>query len=198
MSVRVDPLNWLLSGRLGLELESQVWKFISVQFVPMFIVNDQPPYLNLNLSGVPNTLYQKSGGVGALAGTSVGAGFWLNGRPMEGYVLRAELTNYVIDYDSRDAQGPIDHVQYIDRAFQVLIGSHSKWGPVTLAGTFGLGTMLKRQNRCIEDGTPTTSGCANTKELSMVVTRDRANVVNLHDWTYPIVLVVRISLGVVF
>jgi hypothetical protein len=201
MSIRLDPLNWLLRGQLGLELESQVWKFLSVQLVPMFVVNDQPPYLNLNMSGVPNTLYQKSGGVGALAGTSVGVGFWLNGKPLEGYVLRTELTNYVIDYDSRDQNGPIDHVQYVDRAFQVLIGSHSKWGPVTLAGTFGLGTMRNRQNRCLPNGTilsATSSGCANNKELSMAFTRVPGDVVNLHDWTYPIVLVVRISLGVVF
>jgi hypothetical protein len=199
MSIRIDPLNWLLSGQLGLELESQVWKFMSVQLIPMFIVNDQPPYLNLNLSGVPNTLYQKSGGIGALAGTSVGVGFWLNGKPMEGYVLRAELTDYVIDYEARDQTGVIDKAEYIQRAFEVLIGSHSKWGPVTLAGTFGLGSMLNRQNRCRTDSGWATSGCENNKELSMAVTKTApVQYVNLHDWTYPIVLVVRISLGVVF
>ena len=32
----------------------------------------------------------------------------------------------------------------------------------------------------------------------MLVTKDPANVVNLHDWTYPITLTMRISLGVVF
>jgi hypothetical protein len=208
MSVRIDPLNWLLFGRLGFELECQVWKFISIELVPMFVVNDQPPALNLNLSGLPNTLYQKSAGIGALAGTSIGAGFWFNGKPMEGYVLRAELTDYVINYDSRDpTSGPIDHVQYVDRQFQVLIGSHSKWGPVTLAGTFGIGTMLNRQNRCFTGNTvatASTSGCPNNKELSIAATnRDPVNgvpmtVVNLHDWTYPITLNMRISLGVVF
>lgn len=199
MSVRVDPLNWLLWGRLGVELESQIWKFISVELVPVFVVNDQPPYLNLNLSGVPNTLYQKSGGWGSLAGASLGVGFWFDGKPMEGYVLRAELTDYVFDYDSRDENGPIDHVRYVDREFQVLLGSHSKWGPVTLAGAFGLGTMLNRQNRCfLSNGTASTSGCTNSKELSIAATKQPLNVVNLHDWTYPAVLVFRISLGVVF
>jgi hypothetical protein len=205
ISIRIDPLNWLLMGRLGFELESQVWKFISVEFIPMFVVNDQPPVLNLNLSGLPNTLYQKSGGIGALAGASIGVGFWLNGKPMEGYVLRAELTDYVINYDSRDQAGPIDHVQYLDRQFQVLIGSHSKWGPFTLAGTFGIGTMLNRQNRCFTGDTVDThseTGCPNNKQLLMAVIRpDSLNpigVVNLHDWTYPITLNMRISLGVVF
>lgn len=203
MSIRIDPLNWLLSGRLGFELESQVWKFISVEFIPMFIVNDQPPFLNLNLSGVPNNLYQKSGGIGALAGAAAGVGFWFSGKPMEGYVLRAEFTDYVVDYESRDAQGPIDKkVETVERAFEVLIGSHSKWGPFTLAGTIGLGSMLNHQNRCVPGATAasaTTSGCANRKELSMAVTRNSPpDVVNLHDWTYPIVLVFRLSLGVVF
>jgi hypothetical protein len=203
MSIRIDPLNWLLSGRLGFELESQVWKFISFEVIPMFVVNDQPPFLNLNLSGVPNNLYQKSGGIGALAGASAGVGFWFSGKPMEGYVLRAEFTDYVVDYESRDAQGPIDNkVETVERAFEVLIGSHSKWGPFTLAGTFGLGSMLNRQNRCLPASNhyiPTTSGCDNQKELSIAVTRNSPpDVVNLHDWTYPIVLVFRLSLGVVF
>jgi len=204
MSIRIDPLNWLLFGRLGVELESQVWKFISVEFIPMFVVNDQPPSLNLNLSRVPNNLYQKSGGVGALAGASAGVGFWFSGKPMEGYVLRAEFTDYIVDYESHDARGPIDSkVESVERAFEVLIGSHSKWGPFTLAGTFGLGSMLNRQNRCLLP-TPTgyksaTSGCDNQKEQSIAVTRDSPpGVVNLHDWTYPIVLVFRLSLGVVF
>jgi len=203
MSVRVDPFNWLLAGRLGFELESQVWKFISVELVPVFIVNDQPPYLNLNLIGVPNTLRQKSAGLGALAGTSVGVGFWLNGTPMEGYVLRAEITNYSINYDTA-----IDHVNYIEREFQVLIGQHSKWGPFTIAGTFGIGSMLNKHERCfaenaIDASAPQTSGCPNSKQMLLGVTPSgglpgNMGVINLNGWAYPIDLVLRISLGVVF
>ena len=203
MSVRVDPFNWLLAGRLGFELESQVWKFISVELVPIFIVNDQPPYLNLNLIGVPNTLRQKSAGIGALAGTSVGVGFWLNGTPMEGYVLRAEITNYSINKDTA-----IDHVNYVEREFQVMIGQHSKWGPFTIAGTFGIGSMLNKHERCfaenaIDAGSPQTSGCPNSKQMLLGVTPSgglpgNMGVINLNGWAYPIDLVLRISLGVVF
>jgi hypothetical protein len=203
MSVRVDPFNWLLAGRLGFELESQVWKFISVEFVPEFIVNDQPPYLNLNFIGVPNTLRQKSAGIGALAGTSVGVGFWLNGTPMEGYVLRAEFTNYAIDYDTA-----IDHVAYVEREFQVLLGQHSKWGPFTLAGTFGIGSMLNKHQRCFSsDFSPQsaqTSGCPNSKQMLLAVTPSNVatgnpmGLINLNGWAYPVDLVLRISLGVVF
>ncbi|MGC4067514.1 MAG: hypothetical protein QM784_23290 [Polyangiaceae bacterium] len=78
-SVRVDPLNWLLAGRLGFELESELWKFISVEVIPVFVVNEKPPLLNL--SGIPDTLRQQSNGVGALAGASIGAGFWLMESP---------------------------------------------------------------------------------------------------------------------
>ena len=204
MSVRIDPFNWLLAGRLGFELESQVWKFISVELVPQFIVNDQPPYLNLNLIGVPNTLRQKSAGWGALAGTSVGVGFWLNGTPMEGYVLRAEITDYSIDYDTAG----IDHVNYVEREFQVLFGQHSKWGPFTLAGTFGIGTMLNKHERCfaadaIDATAPQTSGCPNDKQMLLAVTPSggtpgNVGMINLNGWAYPIDLVLRISLGVVF
>ncbi len=203
MSIRLDPFNWLLAGRLGFELESQVWKFISVELVPVFIVNDQPPYLNLNLIGVPDTLRQKSAGIGALAGTSVGVGFWLNGTPMEGYVLRAEITNYSIDYDTA-----IDHVNYIEREFQVLFGQHSKWGPFTIAGTFGIGSMLNKHERCFADtaidaSAPQTSGCPNNKQMLLGVTPSgglagNMGVINLNGWAYPIDLVLRISLGVVF
>lgn len=196
-SVRLDPFNWLLAGRLGLELESQVWKFISVELVPVFIVNDQPPYLNLGFAGVPNTLYQKSAGIGALAGTSVGVGFWLNGKPMEGYVLRAELTDYAITYDAHDNLGPIDQFKYVERYFQVLLGSHSKWGPFTLAGTFGLGTALNKVQRCFIDNAAVTSGCPNSKNAELMVTR-LGDTVNLNQWSYPIDIVVRISLGVAF
>jgi hypothetical protein len=204
MSVRVDPFNWLLAGRLGFELEAQVWKFISVELVPVFIVNDQPPYLNLNLIGVPNTLRQKSAGLGALAGTSIGVGFWLGGTPMEGYVLRAELTDYAINYDSA-----IDHVRYVEREFQVLFGQHSKWGPFTLAGTFGIGSMLNKHERCFADNaintnSAQTSGCVNSKQMLFAVTPFNGatgqpmGVINLNGWAYPIDLVLRISLGVVF
>lgn len=203
MSVRIDPFNWLLAGRLGFELESQVWKFISVELVPQFVVNDQPPYLNLNLIGVPNTLRQKSAGIGALAGTSIGVGFWLNGTPMEGYVLRAELTDYSIDYDTGS-----DHVNYVEREFQVLLGQHSKWGPFTLAGTFGIGSMLNKHERCFGSDfstqTAQTSGCPNSKQMLLAVTPPVAaagqpmGVINLNGWAYPIDLVLRISLGVVF
>ncbi len=206
ISVRVDPFNWLLAGRLGFEIESQVWKFISVELVPQFVVNDQPPYLNLNLIGVPNTLRQKSAGIGALAGTSVGVGFWLNGTPMEGYVLRAELTDYSIDYDT-----DIDHVNYVEREFQVLFGQHSKWGPFTIAGTFGIGSMLNKHERCFSDNynynsttlSPQTSGCPNGKQMLLAVTPNDATsgqpgAINLNGWAYPIDLVLRISLGVVF
>jgi hypothetical protein len=204
ISVRVDPFNWLLAGRLGFEIESQVWKFISVELVPQFIVNDQPPYLNLNLIGVPNTLRQKSAGIGALAGTSVGVGFWLNGTPMEGYVLRAELTNYSINYDT-----DFDHVNYVEREFQVLFGQHSKWGPFTIAGTFGIGSMLNKHERCFSDNysslalSPQTSGCPNGKQMLLAVTPNelasgQPGVINLNGWAYPIDLVLRISLGVVF
>ena len=42
-SVRVDMLNWLLLGRFRVELEATVWKFISVQLVPVFVTTAADP-----------------------------------------------------------------------------------------------------------------------------------------------------------
>ena len=33
--VRIDPFNWLLEGRLGLELEIGILKFMSFEMVPV-------------------------------------------------------------------------------------------------------------------------------------------------------------------
>ena len=100
----------------------------------------------------------------------------------------------------------IDHFKYIEREFQVLFGSHSKWGPVTLAGTFGLGTALKKEQRCFTGSDPkttaVTSGCENSKQALIAIVpgpiSNQDGVANLNGWAYPIDLLFRISLGVVF
>ena len=63
-SVRMDPFNWLLEGRLGLELEVGLLNWLSVEFVPVFVVNDQPPAFNF--SGREDPLTQESNGLGRI------------------------------------------------------------------------------------------------------------------------------------
>jgi hypothetical protein len=194
-SVRVDPLNWLIQGRLGFELEVEVWEFISFELVPVFVVNDSPP--SFNLRGREDTVTQHSNGIGALSGASFGAGFWLNGKPFEGNVLRVVLTNYGYEYRAEDSTGPIDSLEHTERHFYGMFGSHHKWGFFTLAFAFGLGVELNQQERCYDSATGgfTDSGCDG--ELQLLVGRDNT-IMDLNSFLHPIQVTGRISLGFVF
>ena len=146
-SVRVDPFNWLLYGILGFELEVETpLEFVSVELVPVFVVNDQPPMFSL--SGRDDVLSRQSDGIGALAGTSLGLGFWLGGEAFEGYVLRAVFTNYGYGYKASDADGVFDQVTHVERIFYGMLGSVSRYGAFTIAGGFGLGVDLNKEKRC--------------------------------------------------
>src|SRR6187399_2162947 len=93
-SLRADPIHWLLGGRLPLEIEVQPLKalrFLTVQVVPIFVTWSSPPALNLQ--GREDNLTQHSNGWGPVSGASFGLGFWLGGKPFQGYVLRAAYTN---------------------------------------------------------------------------------------------------------
>lgn len=199
-SVRVDPLNWLLEGRLGFELEMEIPGVpISGEVVPVFVVNNEPP--TLNLGGVPDNVSQHSNGLGALSGASIGLGFWLSGKVLEGYVLRAIFTNYGYEYRAEDGLGRFDEATRTERQFIGMLGSHSRWGPITLATGIGLGVELNEQQRCIQqDASVTNSGCDG--ELQMLATRPDANgnfeIIDLNEAFHPVVLTGRISLGVVF
>jgi len=195
-SVRMDPFNWLLEGRLGLEMEVGLLKFMSLELVPVFVVNDQPP--SLNFSGIEDTLHQDSNGLGALAGTSVSLGFWLEGKALQGYVLRAILTNYSYTYSTEDDIGPLDEVDHVERHFYGYFGSHSRWGAFTLAGGIGLGVELNKESRCFPSNATsandaTDSGC---DEQQIVVQRSPVSIANLNSPTHPIQLMFRFSLGI--
>lgn len=198
-SVRIDPLNWILAGRLGVQLESQVWKFISVELVPVFVVNDSPPELNMHT--LSSALTQHSNGLGPISGTSIGAGFWLNGKPFRGTVLRVIFTNYGYSYKTNDNSGNlIDQVDHTERQLYGYIGSAARWGFFTIAGGIGLGVELNNQQRCFPSGAtigqPTTSNCKG--ELDIALDKNLQNVANLNGPLHPAYLMARLSLGVVF
>jgi hypothetical protein len=188
-AVRIDPLNWLLGGRLGIELEVQLWDFITFETVPMFVTESEP--ILFNLSNHEDTLSQHSDGLGALAGATLGVGFWLEGEPFEGYVLRAELTNYAFSYHSDDDAGPIDSADHVERHFYGMIGSFNRWGVFHMGGVLGIGTELNRESRC-----PPGLNC-DSEEFIILIDRE-GNAANLQSWSYPIELTVRFSLGLAF
>jgi hypothetical protein len=196
-SVRMDPFNWLLQGRLGIEAEVGLLDFMSFELVPIFVVNDQPPAINFR--GLDSELTQHSNGIGSMSGASFGLGFWLEGKPFEGHVLRAILTDYSYTYETNDDAGKIDSVDHTERHFYGYFGSHSRWGFFTIAGGIGLGDELNKSERCFKDGvTPfqaTDQKCDGQNLIAL--DRNASNVADLNGALHPVYIMGRISLGFV-
>jgi hypothetical protein len=194
ISVRVDPFNFLLEGRLGVELEVELSKYFTAELVPVFVTTQSPPMLNYS-TYEKSSLHQESNGWGPLAGAALGTGIWFGGKPLNGYVLRVGLTNYAYTYKTTAPAN--DSVSHTDRQLYVMFGSHSRWGVFTLAYGFGLGYELNQQNRCFDDfGKPTTN-CPKD-QLLIKLNADGTSVGDLHGYLYPFDLLARFSLGVVF
>jgi hypothetical protein len=200
-SVRIDPFNWLLHGKLGFELEVGVLDFMSIELVPEFVVNEQPPSFNF-FAGREDPLYRESDGIGPISGTSIGLGFWLEGKALHGYVLRAILTNYSYHYVARDAAGEFDNVSHVERHFYGFFGSNAVWGVFTLGGGIGLGVELNKETRCFENdaaATPTRSGCPDSELLIKAdrnATAASGPLVDLSGGLGGVQILGRISLGV--
>ncbi len=206
ISIRLDPFNWLLEGRLGLELEVEVWEFLSAEVVPVFVANTEPP--SFNLRGRDDVLSQHSNGLGPLAGASIGAGFWLMGTPFKGYFLRAIFTNYGYTYRSSDDLGRIDQVSHTERHLMAMFGSQHNFGPFSISAGIGLGYELNQQERCFADnvsnlGDAQRRDCDN--ELHIALDRpenlspgERLPIADLNGPFHPIYLGGRISLGFTF
>jgi hypothetical protein len=196
-SARIDPFNWLLEGRMGLELEVGLLDFMTVELVPVFVVTAEPP--TLNLDGTPSELRQESNGLGPISGASLDVGFWLDGTAFHGYVIRVGITNYGYTYRTEDDAGDIDEVDAVERVAFAMFGSQMNWGPFTLAGGIGLGVHLNRDERCFPDGATSvtqaqTSDCDD--ELQIATRSDVQQVADLHGGFYPVELLGRFSLGI--
>jgi hypothetical protein len=201
-SIRFDPFTWLLEGRLPLELEVVVWKFISIEMVPVFVANTTPP--SFHFAGRDSPISQHSNGLGPISGASLGAGFWFLGEPFNGYVIRALFTNYGYTYEAKDSAGVVfDKVNHTERWFELLIGSQTRFSFFTIGGAIGLGYELNQDQRCIVNGgLPTvaaaTSGCPDSDELQIRASRDGSSVADLNGGLHPFYIVGRFSLGVAF
>jgi hypothetical protein len=199
--VRIDPFLWLLDGKLALELEVGLVKFMSVELVPLFVVNEQPPTFNYFV-GRDDPISRESDGIGPLAGTSIGLGFWLSKKPLEGSVIRAIFTNYAYHYTAKDERGEFDNVSHVERHLYGYFGSHSTWGAFTLAGGFGIGADLNHEERCFKNDPPeytaTRQGCDG--DLLIKAARPppagALPVADLNGGLGGVELLVRISVGV--
>jgi hypothetical protein len=129
-SFRVDLLNSLFSGRLRLELEVGLWKFISFEMVPAFVVRDSRFDVD-----APHNLTQSANGLGPISGASFGLGFWPGGRPLKGFVLRLIFTNYGYTYETTEESILIDKVSFTERRlYEFSIGDGGKKRKKTCRG----------------------------------------------------------------
>ena len=194
ISARADPFNFLLGGRLSIELEVELSKYLSLELVPVFVVIKSPPMLNY-ATYEKSSLHQESNGWGPLAGAALDLGIWFAGKPLQGYVLRAGLTNYAYTYVTTPPAN--DTVSHTSRELYVLLGSHNRWSAITLAYAFGLGYELNQQNRCFDSFGNATSDCPKD-QLLIKLDQTGSSVADLHGYLYPFDFLVRFSLGVVF
>ena len=210
-AVRVDPFNAILAGRMGLELEIQLYKFITAELVPIFVVWQKPPLFNWIERDTD--VHQESTGLGPISGASIGIGFWLEGKPFRGYVLRGVLTDYGYKYVAKDELGVIDHANMVERRLFASFGSYSKFGVFTIGGEIGIGAELNRRRRCFDpygaglavEGSPTpavpSTNCKDEAQLQIQrasLPNNPFPVADLRGFPYPVVLEGRISLGFVF
>jgi hypothetical protein len=204
-SVRLDPLNWILEGQLGFELEVGLAKWLTLETVPMFVTDESPPLLNLG--GGDSRIYQHSNGLGPLAGATLGVNFWPS-RAFKGYVIRTGLINYGLSYETKDDAGnQVDSVSHTKREFYAMFGSMERWGAFTLAGGFGLGYDLNKESRCFPTDKTTFNASdakpGNCDEIQIAVPagvdslgRKLVAPIPVTPFTYPWEILARISLGV--
>lgn len=197
LSFRVDPFNWLLEGRFGVEAEAALLGFMTVELVPVLVVNEKPP--TFNFAGAPSELRQESNGIGPLSGGAIDVGFWLDGTPLRGYVIRVGITNESYAYHADDDIGEIDSVEHTERRAFAMFGSHMRWGAFTIAGGIGLGMELNEEERCFPQGATsasqaTTSGCKG--QLLLAIDRASLDAVDLNGGLHPMYLMGRFSLGI--
>ncbi len=188
---------------------------MTVEFMPTFVVWQTAP--TFNLRGRKDNVHQEGDLAGALAGGRIGLGFWVQGKVMEGYVLRlvysGERYRYVAEYQNPDAFGELeDAATQINRRMYFFFGSHRRWGFFTLGGGIGIGIEMNKQPRCFGPTVdPTSPPQATTSkefcksqpdidgdEFFISLDENRSEILDVNGSLHPVYLEARFSLGVVF
>lgn len=199
-SIRVDPLNWIIYGKLGFELEFEVFEWLTLETVPVFVVMQEPVFL-------ADDVKQYSDGLGPLAGASLSAGFWLEGDSFRGTVLRLGITSYAYRYETIGQRGEPQEGEVFDTAklsqtrVVFMLGSGRKIGYFTLAGGFGIEYELGHDKRCAVQTPnamfqPSTKTC-DSGQFELLRRSSQRDVENLRGPLFPFDFSVRFSLGFV-
>ena len=148
-SLRADPLEILVEGQLGLQFEVRIAQGLSLEFVPIFLLSSTPLAWDLLAFNFRNDrVSQHSNGIGPLAGAAIGVGIWFGGRPFHGPVLRLQLTNYGIEYQSKLGDTVIDSAVFTERRLGLSFGRAYRLGPIIFELSAGLRYELNGAERC--------------------------------------------------
>jgi hypothetical protein len=134
MSIRLQALD-LLFGSIGGELEYAFAGPVSIGLAPQYIFADWRQNSSIGLKG-------KGSGVTA------DLGFWIEGRPLRGYFLKARLSYSSVTFKSYQPDGVTELAteDVPETILGVMFGSQSIYaGWFTVSGGFGIGYNLKNE-----------------------------------------------------
>jgi hypothetical protein len=136
MSIRLQALD-LLFGTLGGELEYAFAGPVSIGIAPQYVFADWRQNSSIGVKG------KGAGIIGEL-------GFWIEGRPLRGYYLKARLQHTSVTFHSYQPDG-VTEIQSVDvpeTIVGVMFGSQSIYaGWFTVSGGFGIGYDLKADDK---------------------------------------------------
>jgi hypothetical protein len=175
---------------------------MTIETVPMFVVNDTPPLLDFSRYDV--NIAQHSGGLGPLAGATLGVNFWLNGkRPLKGSFLGVGITNYTLDYEAFEADGTTraDFISHTERQLYFFYGSFARYGAFIIGGGIGFGYDVNNETQCLASNTfPPEREPGNCDAIQLAVpdpgNSSRAVAFDVTGFLYPWDLMTRFSLGI--
>ncbi|MFW5739379.1 MAG: hypothetical protein ACOC1F_03325 [Myxococcota bacterium] len=172
LSLRFDPLSWILRGRPALEVEYLLLDWLTVEAAPM--LGTQPMiYDEFDQSGV---------------GFGASLGFWLDGDAFSGYVLRPLMQINAMHYET-DYEGPLNENEHTDIEHTEvrvggMLGGHNRWNFFTIA--WGIGLTVD----------------TNADDSEKTLRWDENNAAKIHDFgqvfSPKVDIISRLSLGVIF
>lgn len=203
-AVQVDPLEFLLEGRFGPHVEIPVLTdYLTLEFTPLFVTSSEPLSLGrvTALNFRDGAILQESAGIGPLAGLALGVGLWLSGEAFRGHVIRAQITNYGIEYLSNYEESIMDSAVFVERRLSLTFGTAYRWGPVMLEAAGGLSYELNTVARCVERNTSNGDvrvgdvGCGREFQLATTPTTS-GDPVNVFAGMHPLAITGRLTIGI--
>jgi hypothetical protein len=148
MSVRFNVFD-LIFGQVSGELEYALTDQFSIVLGPQYIFADPRQDSSLGIS---------AGGVGFYGEL----GYWLEGRPLRGYFLKAHFGHKSVIFHS-----DFDRLQIPETLVGALFGSQSIYaGWFSLSGGFGVAYDLAAEDRTLSFHDPTNGGALTTYKLT--------------------------------